>query len=129
MDKWIDNTTASHELILRCLAVFMVGVVTGAVHSIWSLHTYIPLISDMWRSLRAHLGQLRPKPPNKGDIKWFLTSLFGFSGAGAVAAGFIDGKRGIALYFVGLCFAVIPVLAAIIAALVLLVAFIIVQVI
>jgi hypothetical protein len=107
------------EMILRGLAAFLVGVVAGGVHAIWSLHTYVPILSALTRNAREKIGRHRPAPPpKKSDFKWLLTSLFGFGAAGVVAASLLDGKRGIALYFIGLFLGLVPSIGVIVLALI-----------
>jgi hypothetical protein len=106
-------------MILRGLAALLVGVVAGGVHAIWSLHTYVPILSALTRNAREKIGIHRPAPPpKKSDFKWFLTSLFGFGASGVVAANLLDGKRGIALYFIGLFLGLVPSIAVIVLALI-----------
>ena len=107
------------EMILRGLAELLVGVVSGGIHAIWSLHTYVPILSTLTLNAREKIGKHRPAPPpKKSDFKWFLTSLFGLGTAGAVAANLLDGKRGIALYFIGLFLGLFPSIAVIVLALI-----------
>ncbi len=77
----------------------------------WCLRTYIPILTALSRFAREKRGTKVPTPPRKGDLKWFLTSLFGLGGAGAVAAAYLSGKLGVGLYFIGLFLGFAPVLA------------------
>lgn len=112
-------SSENFEMILRGLAALLVGVISGGVHAIWSLHTYVPTLSSLTHNVREKIGSHRPVPPaKKGDLKWFLTSLFGSGGAGAVAASLLDGKRGIALYFIGLFLGLVPAITVVVLALI-----------
>jgi len=51
------------EMILRGLAALLVGVVSGGIHAIWSLHTYVPILPTLTLNAREKIGKHRPAPP------------------------------------------------------------------
>lgn len=115
----LNFVSENFDMIVRGVAALLIGVVSGGVHAIWSLRTNVPIVTTLTLNIKKRLGRHRSAPPpKKNDLTWFLASLFGSGASGVVVASLLDGKRGIALYFIGLFLSLFPSIAVIVVALI-----------